>query len=124
MKDDSDFKTNTSRVHVRLKRLTCLADIFEDHRAAELSAKLEAAGLPHAPITSPDQLVDDVHLDVHLKESGGLAPITTDEGTSSHTVLLPLLMNDQRLQAYRPLPKVDEHTDEILAELNSPHDVS
>ena len=61
----------------------------------------------------PDQLVEDPH----LKESGGLVPMQTDDGGSTKVVLLPLLMGGRRPGVRQPLPKVGEHTDEVLARL-------
>jgi formyl-CoA transferase len=75
--------------------------------------RLEAAGIPYAPIVRPDQLVDDPH----LIASGGLAEMPTDDGGSTKVVLLPLLMGGRRPGVRRPLPQVGEHTDEILATL-------
>ena len=42
------------------------------HSAAELSAVFEKNGLPFAPITRPEDLFDDPH----LQATGGLAPMT------------------------------------------------
>jgi formyl-CoA transferase len=100
-------------VAVRPQLLEQLGQILKDHRIEELSAKLEAAGLPYAPIVRPDQLLDDPH----LKASGGLAPMQTDEGGSTDVVLLPLLMGGRRPGVRQPLPRVGEHTEEVLASL-------
>ena len=75
-----------------------------------MSAKLEAAGLPYAPIVRPEQLIDDPH----LKASGGLVPMPTDDGASTQVVLLPLLLGGRRPGVRRALPRVGEHTDEVL----------
>jgi crotonobetainyl-CoA:carnitine CoA-transferase CaiB-like acyl-CoA transferase len=83
---------------------------LKEHRIEELSAKLEKAGLPYAPIARPDQLLDDPH----LKASGGLVPIQTEDGGVAQSVLLPMLMNGRRLGVQRPLPAVGEHNDEVL----------
>ena len=115
LKEDPDFVDNASRVHVRPKLLQVLGEILVHHRADELAKKLEAVGLPYAPVTRPDQLVDDIH----LRASGGLSPITTENGDQSETVLLPLLMNNHRLGAYRALAKAGEHTEDVLSELRS-----
>ena len=84
-------------------------------RKDELSAKLEAAGLPYAPITRPDQLVDDPH----LKASGGLVSMITDDGEVTQVVPLPLLMDGRRLGVRSALPKIGEHTEEILGWLRT-----
>src|SRR5437016_6238973 len=87
--DDPDYATNAKRVAVRQSLLLRLGEILEDHRIDELSARLEAAGIPYAHIMRPEQLVEDPH----LKASGGLAPMQTDDGDTTEVVLLPLLMD-------------------------------
>jgi crotonobetainyl-CoA:carnitine CoA-transferase CaiB-like acyl-CoA transferase len=111
--DVPEYATNAQRVAVRPQLLEQLGQILKDHRIEELSAKLEAAGLPYAPIVRPDQLLDDPH----LKASGGLVPMQTDEGGSTDVVLLPLLMGGRRPGVRQPLPRVGEHTEEVLASL-------
>jgi len=110
-----EFATNASRVAVRPELLRQLGEILKDHRIDELSAKLEAAGLPYAPIVRPEQLIDDPH----LKASGGLVPMQTDDGGTTDVVLLPLTMGGRRPGVRSPLPRVGEHTDEILSRLKS-----
>jgi formyl-CoA transferase len=41
----------------------------------------------------------------------------TDEGGSTDVVLLPLLMGGRRPGVRQPLPRVGEHTEEVLASL-------
>ena len=57
--------------------------------------------------------------DPHLKASGGLAPMQTDDGGMTEVVLLPLTLDGRRPGVRRPLARVGEHTEEILAELAS-----
>ena len=110
---DPRFATNASRVEARPDLLARLGEALELREIGELSAKLEAAGLPYAPIVRPDQLFDDPH----LKESGGLVPMTTEDGGQTQVVLLPLLMAGRRPGVRRPLPRLGEHTEEVLAGL-------
>ncbi len=107
---DPTLRTNAQRVEVRPLLLERLGETLREHRIDELSAKLEAAGLPYAPIVRPDQLVDDPH----LKQSGGLVPMQTEDGSMTNVVLLPLLLGGRRPQVRHPLAKVGEHTAEIL----------
>ena len=109
--DVPEYATNAQRVAVRPQLLARLGEIVASHRIDELSAKLEAAGLPYAPIVRPDQLLQDPH----LKASGGLAPMQTDEGGSTDVVLLPLLMGGRRPGVRQALPRIGEHTEEVLA---------
>jgi len=107
--NEPSFATNASRVVVRPELLGRLAEILKDHAIGELSAKLEAAGLPYAPIVRPEQLLKDRH----LIESGGLVPMATEDGETP-VVLLPLTMGGRRPGVRRALPRVGEHTAEVL----------
>jgi crotonobetainyl-CoA:carnitine CoA-transferase CaiB-like acyl-CoA transferase len=110
---DPALASNAQRVALRPELLRRLGDTLVHHDKATLSAQLDAAGLPYAPITRPDELVTDAH----LLASGGLAPMQTDDGQTTQVVLLPLLMDGRRPGVRRPLAKVGEHTDEVLAAL-------
>jgi len=112
---DPALSTNEQRVAVRPELLKKLAEILRHHDVAELVPKLEAAGLPYAPIVKPEQLVHDPH----LKESGGLVPMQTEDGGTTDVVLLPITLGGRRPGVRRPLPRIGEHTDEILASLPS-----
>ncbi|GJH24425.1 CaiB/BaiF CoA-transferase family protein [Caballeronia novacaledonica] len=107
------FATNAMRVAVRPHLLARLGEILANHRADELAPKLEAAGIPYAPIMRPEQLLDDPH----LKASGGLVPMQTDDGGTTDVVLLPLTMGGRRPGVRQPLARVGEHTDEVLGQL-------
>ncbi len=111
--DDPGLQTNAQRVAVRPALLVRLGEILQHHTPEALSPKLEAAGIPYAPIMRPDQLVNDPH----LKASGGLAPMQTDDGGTTDVVLLPLTMGGHRPGVRMPLAAVGEHTDEILGRL-------
>jgi formyl-CoA transferase len=111
--DDPAYATNAARVALRPQLLAALGATFATRDKVELAARLESAGLPYAPITRPDQLVDDPH----LRESGALAPMTTEDGGVTQVLLLPLTMGGRRPGVRLPLPKAGEHTDEILARL-------
>ncbi|MGT2510566.1 CaiB/BaiF CoA transferase family protein [Cupriavidus basilensis] len=112
---DPELATNAMRVAVRPALLERLGAILKDHRVEELSPKLEAAGIPYAPIMRPEQLLDDPH----LKASGGLVPMQTEDGGTTDVVLLPLLMGGRRPGVRMPLPGIGEHNDEILSGLRT-----
>lgn len=111
----TEYSNNAARVCVRPRLLEELGAILGGHDIHALSAKLEAAGIPYAPISRPEQLVNDTH----LKQSGGLVPMTTDDGGSTDVVLLPLLLGGRRPGVRMPLPKVGQHTEEILSSLKA-----
>ncbi|NIF54407.1 CoA transferase [Burkholderia sp. Ax-1724] len=109
------FADNALRVAVRPELLACLGAILKDHRVDELAPKLEAAGIPYAPIVRPDQLMDDPH----LKASGGLVPMQTDDGGTTDVVLLPITLGGRRPGVRQALARVGEHTQEILSRLKA-----
>ena len=111
--NDPALATNAQRVAVRSELLKRLGDTLVQFEIDDLCAKLEAAGLPYAKVVRPDQLVNDEH----LIKSGGMVPLTTDEGTTTQAVLLPLMMGGRRPGVRRPIAKVGEHTQEVLASL-------
>jgi len=116
---EPELATNAKRVAVRPELLRRLGEILQHHRIGDLSPKLEAAGIPYAPIVRPEQLIDDPH----LKASGGLVPMTTDDGGTTDVVLLPLLMGGRRPGVRQPLARVGEHTDEVVSRLGTSRQV-
>ena len=113
--DRAEYRDNAARVAVRPQLLAELGAILATHRIDELTPQLEAAGIPYAPVSRPEQLVNDPH----LRRSGGLVPMQTDDGSSTDVVLLPLTMGGRRPGVRMPLPKVGDHTDESLSSLKT-----
>ncbi len=110
-----EYADNAARVAVRPQLLAELGAILIGHESARLAPQLEAAGIPYAPITRPEQLVNDPH----LRQSGGLDSMQTEDGGQTDVVLLPLLMNGHRPGVRMPLAGIGEHTEEILGALAS-----
>jgi crotonobetainyl-CoA:carnitine CoA-transferase CaiB-like acyl-CoA transferase len=69
--------------------------------------------LPFAPITRPQDLFDDPHLNA----TGGLADIELPDGKQVRTVLMPLTLGGQRPGVRCSPPKLGEHSAEILSGL-------
>lgn len=110
---DERLKTNSMRSNNRELFMPFLREHFSTWERDALEAKVAAAGLPYAPIVKPHELFDDPH----LKESGGLLPLTLPDGTETVTPALPIELAGRRLGARRNPPKISEHGSEILAEL-------
>lgn len=109
------FATNARRVAVRAELLECLGALLASHRVEDLAPRLEASGVPYAPIVRPEQLFDDPH----LRASGGLAPMQTEDGGTTEVALLPLAMGGRRLGVRRALARIGEHTQEVLSRLKA-----
>jgi crotonobetainyl-CoA:carnitine CoA-transferase CaiB-like acyl-CoA transferase len=117
LRADARLQSNNDRVRARDWLMPMLRTHLAGHSAAELSAVFEMHGLPFAPITRPQDLLDDPH----LKATGGLAPITLCDGEragqATSTVLLPLTLGGERPGVRMSPPRLGEHTRELLQEL-------
>jgi len=119
LEKDDRLKSNGSRVKARTWLLPRLAEVFRKQTQGELAAKLEAIGLPFAPIAKPWDLLDDPH----LKASGGLLE-TSVEGRSIRVPALPVALDGGRLGKRSDPPGLGEHGRELLAGLGcSPQDI-
>ena len=110
--NDARLKTNGARVRERGWLIPRLGETFKRFTQDELTLKLEAAGLPFAPIAKPWDLLDDPHLNA----SGGLLE-TRVSGKTIRVPALPLDLGGKRLAKRADPPEVGEHGPELLAEL-------
>ena len=110
---DKDMEINSGRVEKRDVIIPILQKLFKTYTKVELMEKLEKTGLPFAPINTPEDLFDDPHLNV----SGGLLNIDIPEGGSTKLPAMPIEMNDRRFGVHQQVPKVGEHSQEVLKEL-------
>jgi crotonobetainyl-CoA:carnitine CoA-transferase CaiB-like acyl-CoA transferase len=125
---DERLLTNNHRVQARAWLMPILRERFGAHAAAELCRRFEQAGLPYAPISKPQDLFDDPH----LRQSGGLAPVTVpaDASSSARAVetrapLLPLTLDGQRPPLRQNPPSLGADTRAILAQLDyAPEEIS
>jgi len=109
---DPRLKTNGMRVKERSWLIPRINEITKRHSTSELAAKLEAIGMPFAPIAKPWDLLDDPH----LKASGGLLE-TRYLGKRSHIPALPIELDGKRLPKRSDPPEVGEHGPALLREL-------
>jgi crotonobetainyl-CoA:carnitine CoA-transferase CaiB-like acyl-CoA transferase len=110
---DPALATNPQRVEARPRLVPIVAGLFAKMTKQELMDRCEALGLPFAPIAKPDDLFDDPHLNA----SGGLTPITLPDGRKTKVPNLPIEMDGMRFGTRLDLPRVGEHTREVLASL-------
>jgi crotonobetainyl-CoA:carnitine CoA-transferase CaiB-like acyl-CoA transferase len=116
---DARLGTNAKRVKERGWLIPKVNEITKQHTLGELSAKLEAIGLPFAPIARPWDLLEDPH----LCSSGGLLA-TSINGKTIRVPALPLELDGERLGKRSDPPRIGEHGRELLAELGcSPQEI-
>nr|WP_315487705.1 CaiB/BaiF CoA-transferase family protein [uncultured Rhodoferax sp.] len=107
---DTRTTTNNDRVLARNWLIPLLRERLAQFSSRELSKAFEAHGLPFAPITDPQHLFDDPH----LQQTGGLAPTVLPDGRQTQVPLLPIKLGGERLGLRLDPPKLGEHTDALL----------
>ncbi|HJY75250.1 MAG TPA: CaiB/BaiF CoA-transferase family protein [Burkholderiales bacterium] len=116
---DPRLKTNGQRVKERAWLIPRLNQLTREHSQDELAAKLEAIGMPFAPIAKPWDLLDDPHLNA----SGGLLE-TRARGKTIRVPALPVALDGERLPIRADPPRVGEHARELLESLGcSPEEI-
>ena len=113
LKADTRLATNNDRVRARDWLLPLLRERLAPRAASELSGIFEAQGLPFAPITRPQDLFDDPH----LQQTGGLAPLSLPDGRACTVPLLPLTLDGERPGLRLNPPALGEHSRALLASL-------
>ena len=111
---DKEMDLNAGRVEKRDIIIPKIQDLFKAYDKADLMKKLDETGLPFAPISKPEDLFDDEHLNA----SDGLIDIKVPY-KDMYTKLpsLPIEMNNHRFGLYHPVPEIGEHSKRILKEI-------
>jgi crotonobetainyl-CoA:carnitine CoA-transferase CaiB-like acyl-CoA transferase len=110
---DDRLKSNGLRVKERGWLIPRLAAAFKAWPQGDLEKKLEAIGLPYAPIARPWDLLDDPH----LKASGGLHETRLPGGKTIRVPALPLALDGEHLPKRSDPPALGEGAREVLAGL-------
>jgi crotonobetainyl-CoA:carnitine CoA-transferase CaiB-like acyl-CoA transferase len=117
LKADPELATNNQRVEQRPQLLAALRERLAQRSLAELSAIMESAGLPFAPIRKPEDLLDDPH----LIATGALADVQLSDGPRAgetvKTTLFPITLDGERLGVRLQPPRLGEHSAALLASL-------
>lgn len=110
---DDTLRLNNDRVARRDDILPRLRTLFAGMKRDNLMARLDACGLPFAPIMRPEDLFDDAH----LQASNGLLDMTLPDGTPVVLPALPLSIDGERPGLTLDPPRIGQHTAEILRDL-------
>lgn len=110
LRDDVRFATNPDRVKHRDAVVTVVADAMRTRSAAEWMERLEAAGIPAAPLNSIADIAEDrqaLAVDMFkICEHPDLGP--------TKIVREPVIFDGQRTDPSLPPPALGQHTREIL----------
>jgi len=110
---DESLKANNERVKRRDEIIPRLRDLFKGMTQKELIEKLDTTGLPYAPISKPEDLFEDPHLNA----SGGLVEMDLPTGGKIRLPSLPVAINGARPGINMSPPKVGEHSQSVLSGL-------
>jgi crotonobetainyl-CoA:carnitine CoA-transferase CaiB-like acyl-CoA transferase len=114
---EPNFRTNTDRLNNRPTLIERLAVLTARFARNDLLEKLEAVQVPSGPINNLDQVFDDAqvkHRGMRIDRPSAAAKDGTIPG-----VRTPIMLDGAPMAAERPAPRLGEHTDEILRELES-----
>jgi len=114
---NEDLRRNNGRVEARKWLKPKIEELFKNYDKTNLMVKLEATGVPFAPISKPHDLFDDPHLNA----ADGLSEVTLTDGDGAGRKIklpnMPLSIGGERLGIRQDLPRQGEHTKEVLAEM-------
>ena len=112
---DPAFAANNQRVHARDAILPPICALFRAMTRNELTARLEAVGLPFAPIARPEDLFDNPHL-----LAGGLLDVTLPGGRATRLPALPIELDGARMPLRHDIPQEGADGGAILREIGYP----
>ena len=108
---DERFATNEARVRNRESLIPLLSEAFATRTAAEWLEALESAAVPCAPVRAMDEV---------FAASEGAATVQEIQDPVRGLLRLvasPIRIDGARAPIRRPPPRLGEHTDEVLGEL-------
>lgn len=109
---DPAYAKNNDRVLARDIIVPIVRAIMARHTRAELLEKLEAAGVAFAPITRPEDLFDDLHLNAN----GSLVDLTLNDGRAVKLPTTPVELDGKLPGVRHDLPLPGEDGAQILKE--------
>ncbi|QBK30015.1 CaiB/BaiF CoA transferase family protein [Roseitalea porphyridii] len=109
------FATNRTRVENRAALTGLLAGKTRRWRRDDLVAACEKANVPTGPINT----IADAFADPQIIARGMRVDLPDAAGNPIASVRMPVMMDGLPLCADRPSPRLGEHTDEVLAELEA-----
>jgi crotonobetainyl-CoA:carnitine CoA-transferase CaiB-like acyl-CoA transferase len=112
---DARFATPTLRAQHQDALRDLLEAEFIKYDAADLLARMNARGVPCAPLYTYSQVLADPQ----VRHMQWVEDITLPNGAPTKTVVSPQRVSGQRLGVRRPPPALGAHTEEILSELKA-----
>jgi len=112
---DPDFATNPARVANRVRLRERLVVELSMREKGPLLAALEKATVPASPINNIAEMFEDPQ----IVARGMRMDLADADGNVLPSVRAPMLMSKTPLAYERPSPRLGEHTEEVLGELEA-----
>ena len=112
---DPDFSTNPARVTNRARLREKLVEALAGRERDRLLPLLDAVAVPASPINDIGQMFEDPQ----VVARGLRMDLDDGHGNLLPSVRAPMVMSGTPLAYERPSPRLGEHTEEILAELEN-----
>ena len=113
--NDPDFATNPARVTNRVRMREILVETLADWERDKLLPLLDVSAVPASPINNIAQMFEDPQ----VVARGMRMDLDDGMGNKLPSVRAPMVLSGTPLQYNRPSPRLGQHTDEILAELEN-----
>jgi len=110
---EPDFATNAARVANRERLRAEIVPLLKTFAREEVLKRLEEAGVPASPINT----IADMFADPQTIARGMRLDLEDGRGNALPSVRSPMVMSETPLAYTRPSPRLGEHTEEILREL-------
>ena len=114
--DDARFRTNADRVRNRVPLIAALQEHLARRPAAEWLAALERAGVPAGPVRDLADVFGSPEGRAMVRTLVRLEP---GDGPEVPSVAQPIEMTGTPAGYRRPPPRLGEHTDEVVRELEA-----
>lgn len=109
---DARFTTNSMRLKHREELIECIAGLTRKQATRYWVDRLEAAGLPCAPVNTIDRVFDDPQV-LHR----GMKLSMTHPASPAPLIGSPLKLSETPVSFRRPPPTLGQHTDEVLEDV-------
>ena len=114
--DDPRLQNATDRIDARAWTVPIVAEKMASQDIADLETMLDQLNIPFSRINRPEDMFNDPH----VLRDGGLVTATDVDGQIFRTPALPIELDGQSLGTDLIVPKLGQHTAEVLAELGVP----
>ena len=110
---DPRYCTHAARLQTKYEIYPLINEVTRTRGMVELSEKLDAAGVPVAPVYNFEQAFNDPQ----VIERGMKVRARHGSGNDMDMIASPIKLSDTPITEYKAPPQLGQHTDEVLKEV-------